>query len=93
MKASAVEFRYPDSAKHFMLFQIVALYVIQFAWWSQLCAFRQILNAFALEYRTVNISVFYINLGLMGLLSIVFAKVKTARKSHITHVRDKSIKL
>ena len=50
-------------------------------WWAPLIATKTILNAFALEYRTVNISVFYINLGLMGIFSIIFAKMITIAKS------------
>jgi hypothetical protein len=77
MKTSPRVLRYPDSAKNYLLFQLLSLYILQLSWWSPLCAFRQLLNAFALEYRTINISVFYVNLGLLGVLSLIFAKVKS----------------
>lgn len=77
MKTSPRVLRYPDSAKNYLLFQLLSLYILQFAWWSPLCAFRQLFNAFALGYRTVNISVFYVNLGLLGVLSLLFAKIKS----------------
>ena len=88
MKTSPRVMRYPDSAKNYLLFQLFSLYILQFAWWSPLCAFRQLLNAFALEYRTVNISVFYVNLGLLGALSLIFAKVKSVActKHHVRSI-------
>lgn len=95
MKTSPRVMRYPDSAKNYLLFHILSLYILQFAWWSPLCAFRQLLNAFALEYRTVNISVFYVNLGLLGVLSLLFAKIKSVasnehhvRKHHLAGIDD-----
>ena len=59
------------------------------AWWSPICAYRQISNVFALEYRIVNVSVFYINLSLMGALSLVFSKVKNMVKDRTSHVKIK----
>jgi hypothetical protein len=60
--------------KRLMLFQGIVLTVIQICWFSPIVAHKQLNNAFALPYIGVNITAYYGNLAIMGVLSIPIAK-------------------
>ena len=44
--------------------ETMTLAIISCCWFSPLIATKQISNAYALNYTGVNISIFYVNLGL-----------------------------